>query len=93
MLPKCGDGGDDIAHQYRPSIRNPTRIKATGILRMDGFDAINTGTTGLGPPAGLYPYGFVKRTEVKPYWDMAIAVHARRPHVLDRKERQFPART
>ncbi len=38
---------------------------------MDGFDAINTGTQGLGRLAGLYPYGFVKRTEVKPYWDMA----------------------
>ncbi|HVA34163.1 MAG TPA: alkaline phosphatase family protein, partial [Candidatus Baltobacteraceae bacterium] len=37
--------------------------------KMDGFDKI-TFTTG-GRPAGLYPYAYVKRSEIPEYWTMA----------------------
>jgi len=39
--------------------------------KMDGFDLITFGTTGAGTPAKLYPYAFVERSEIKPYWDLA----------------------
>ena len=39
--------------------------------KMDGFDTIGFGTAGGGGPAGFYPYAYVVRREVQPYWDMA----------------------
>jgi phospholipase C len=38
---------------------------------MDGFDKDYLGMTGLGGPAHFYPYAFVNRSEVRPYWDIA----------------------
>jgi phospholipase C len=38
---------------------------------MDGFDLIYFGPDGDGPPAKLYPYAYVDRSETKPYWDLA----------------------
>ena len=38
---------------------------------MDGFDLNRFGTTGNGPPAGLYPYAYVERSETKTYWSIA----------------------
>lgn len=58
-------GGTDIAHDH-----------ATFLLeydggKMDGFDLIRSGTGGTGNFAKLYPYAYVERHEVKPYWDLA----------------------
>jgi phospholipase C len=39
--------------------------------KMDGFDLIRFGSGGTGPPAKLYPYAYVERSEIKPYWDLA----------------------
>jgi phospholipase C len=90
-FPHCGDGGADIAHQYSTFQIESDPDKATGLLRMDGFDAINTGTTGLGPPAGLYPYGFVERREVRPYWDMASQYTLADHMFSTEKSDSFPA--
>ncbi|HEY1653906.1 MAG TPA: alkaline phosphatase family protein [Candidatus Tumulicola sp.] len=39
---------------------------------MDGFGSIFKGTNGSHqPPAKTYPYAYVVRREIKPYWDMA----------------------
>jgi phospholipase C len=38
---------------------------------MNGFDLIHFGSGGGGPPAKLYPYAYVERSETKPYWDLA----------------------
>jgi phospholipase C len=38
---------------------------------MDGFDLIHFGANGSGPPAQLYPYAYVERSETKPYWGLA----------------------
>ena len=39
--------------------------------KMDGFDTINYGTQGSQSPARFYPYAYVVRREVEPYWDLA----------------------
>jgi phospholipase C len=39
--------------------------------KMDGFNLITLGTAGGGAPAKLYPYAYVERSQVKPYWDLA----------------------
>ena len=39
--------------------------------KMDGFDTISFGTAGGNGPALFYPYAYVVRREVQPYWDMA----------------------
>ena len=41
------------------------------VCRMDGFDMISLGPGRGGPPARLYPYAYVVRSETKPYWDLA----------------------
>jgi phospholipase C len=58
-------GGKDIEHGHRAFEAEYDGGK------MDGFDAIRQGTVGIGPWAGLYPYAYVVRREVQPYWDMA----------------------
>jgi phospholipase C len=58
-------GGHDIEHEHEQFVAEYDGAK------MDGFDEDYLGTTGLGGPARLYPYAFVKRSEVQPYWDMA----------------------
>ncbi len=40
--------------------------------KMDGFDRIDFGYRGDGPPAHLYPYAYVDKFETKPYWDLAM---------------------
>jgi phospholipase C len=64
-------GGHDIEHEHSTFLDESDADPQTGALRMDGFDKDYIGTTGTGGPAGLYPYAFVKRSEVQPYWDMA----------------------
>lgn len=39
--------------------------------KMDGFDLITLGTGGGAGAAGLYPYAYIQRKEVQPYWDLA----------------------
>lgn len=39
--------------------------------KMDGFNLITYGTGGGQGNAKLYPYAYVERSEVKPYWDLA----------------------
>ncbi len=58
-------GGFDIEHEHE------TFLSEFDNGKMDGFDTDYDGTTGNGPPAREYPYAFVERKEVKPYWDMA----------------------
>ncbi len=38
---------------------------------MDGFDLIHMGALGGGPKANLYPYQYVRPSDIKPYWTMA----------------------
>ena len=60
------DQGIDIEHGHRAF-----KVEYDG-GKMDGFGSIYQGTTGgSGNPAGKYPYAYVVRRELKPYWDMA----------------------
>lgn len=59
-------GGDDIEHDHRAF-----KVEFDG-GKMDGFGSIYKGTVGRGAtPAGTYPYSYVRRSDVQPYWDMA----------------------
>jgi phospholipase C len=58
-------GGVDIEHSHS------TLLAEYDGGKMDGFDTIGFGTTGQNGPAKFYPYAFVVRKEVQPYWDMA----------------------
>ncbi|HEY1653910.1 MAG TPA: alkaline phosphatase family protein [Candidatus Tumulicola sp.] len=60
------DQGKDIEHGHRAY-----EAEYDGGA-MDGFGSIFKGTAGSGqPPAKKYPYAYVVRHQVKPYWDMA----------------------
>jgi len=58
-------GGTDIGHDHASFL-----LEYDG-GKMDGFDLIRLGTGGTGAYARLYPYAYVERSEVKPYWDLA----------------------
>jgi phospholipase C len=58
-------GGTDIEHSHA------TFLAEYDGGKMDGFDTIKYGTQGSNGPAGFYPYAYVDRSQVKPYWDMA----------------------
>lgn len=58
-------GGVDIDHEHEAFVTEYNGGK------MDGFDLIYKGAAGTGPPAKLYPYSYVERSESKPYWDFA----------------------
>lgn len=60
-------GGRDIGHDHASF-----ELEYNG-GKMNGFDLINLGTAGTGSFARLYPYAYVQRSEVKPYWDLAAA--------------------
>lgn len=59
-------GGVDIDHSHQTSF-----VVEYDRGKLDGFDLIHFGSEGGGPPAKLYPYAYVERSEVQPYWDMA----------------------
>ena len=60
------DQGKDIEHGHRAFEVEYDNGK------MDGFGSIYQGTAGVGNlPAGTYPYAYVKRSDIQPYWDMA----------------------
>jgi phospholipase C len=89
-FPGC-NGGADIAHQYNTFITESDKDPKTGILRMDGFDAIQNGTNGGDGPAGLFPYSYVESSETKPYWDLA-SQYALADHMFStEKSDSFPA--
>ena len=75
-LETCGNlcvgfSGVDIEHSHR-TFEVEFDGPGPGLLgKMDGFDTINKGTTGQNGPALFYPYAYVVRREVRPYWDMA----------------------
>ncbi len=65
-LETCGClGGTDISHTHAS-----LELEYNG-GKMDGFDRISLGTSGSLGPAKFYPYAYVERSEVQPYWDMA----------------------
>ncbi|HEY5425428.1 MAG TPA: alkaline phosphatase family protein, partial [Candidatus Tumulicola sp.] len=64
-----GFSGTDIAHSHATFETECNRQGST--CKLDGFDAIQFGTTGQSGWAGLYPYAYVVRREVQPYWYMA----------------------
>ena len=60
------DGGQDLEHGHR------AYEAEFDDGQMDGFGSIYKGTNGSQqPPAKTYPYSYVVRREVRPYWDMA----------------------
>jgi phospholipase C len=60
-----GGGGRDIQHDH-PGFE--TEFNGG---KMNGFDLIASGTVGNEGWAGLYPYAYVERSEVAPYWTLA----------------------
>ncbi len=58
-------GGQDIGHDHAVF---ETEFDGG---KMDGFNDIPSGTAGNGPPALLYPYAYVEKSETKPYWNLA----------------------
>jgi phospholipase C len=63
--------GTDIDHSHHGFEIECDFDKATDSCRNDGFDKIRYGESGDGPPAKLYPYAYVERSETKAYWDFA----------------------
>ena len=39
--------------------------------KMDGFNQESMNACGQGPPAGMYPYQYVEKSQIAPYWDIA----------------------
>jgi phospholipase C len=60
-------GGTDIGHDHKAF-----EIEFDG-GKMDGFNSIPFGTASTGPPAKLYPYAYVEKSETQPYWNLAKA--------------------
>ena len=65
------EGGIDIDHGHQAFKTETDEDPATHVYRMDGFGSIDYSGTRTGTPAGTYPYAYVQRKEVQPYWDMA----------------------
>ncbi len=60
------DQGKDIEHGHRAFEAELDNGK------LDGFGSIYQGTNGSQqPPAGTFPYSYVRRSDIKPYWEMA----------------------
>ncbi len=63
--------GTDIDHSHHGFEVECDFDKAAGQCRNDAFDKIRFGESGNGPPAKLYPYAYIERSETKAYWDFA----------------------
>jgi phospholipase C len=74
--------GTDIDHSHHGFEIECDFDKATDSCRNDGFDKIRYGESGTGPPAKLYPYAYVERSESKAYWDFASR-YALADHMFD----------
>jgi phospholipase C len=64
--------GTDIDHSHH-GWEIECDATASNVCQMDGFDLIRYGESGGGYLAKTFPYAYVDRTEVKPYWDLAKA--------------------
>ncbi len=66
----ASEGGKDICHSHQCFVIecDPDAAK---VCRNDGFDLIDFGETQGGPPAKLYPYSYVKHSDVEAYWKLA----------------------
>jgi phospholipase C len=62
--------GNDISHDHA-SFELECDPTPANLCRNDGFNQIAFGQNIGGPPAKLYPYAFVNRSETKAYWDFA----------------------
>ncbi|HVR45515.1 MAG TPA: alkaline phosphatase family protein [Candidatus Binatia bacterium] len=62
--------GTDISHSHGAFVVE-CDPNASNVCQNDGFDKITFGQALYGPPAKLYPYRAVKRSETKAYWDFA----------------------
>ena len=57
--------GQDLQHGWQMAINNWNKGS------MNGFDLNEYGSTAGGPSAGTYPYAYIERSLVAPYWAMA----------------------
>ncbi len=62
--------GTDISHSHGAFVVE-CDPNASNVCQNDGFDLITFGQALYGPPAKLYPYRAVVRSETKAYWDFA----------------------
>jgi phospholipase C len=62
--------GIDIDHSHN-AFKIECDANASNVCQNDGFNLIRIGESGQGPPAKLYPYAYVDRSETKPYWNLA----------------------
>jgi phospholipase C len=63
-------GGKDICHSHQ-CFEIECDPDSTNVCRNDGFDLIDFGEFQGGPPAKLYPYSYVRRSDTQPYWELA----------------------
>jgi phospholipase C len=63
-------GGMDICHSHQ-CVEIECDPDSSKVCRNDGFDLIDFGESQDGPPAKLYPYAYVRRSDTKPYWNLA----------------------
>jgi phospholipase C len=62
--------GTDISHSHA-AFEVECDPNASNVCQNDGFDLITFGQALYGPPAKLYPYRAVERSQTKAYWDFA----------------------
>jgi phospholipase C len=63
-------GGVDLSTTHR-AFEIECDPTAAGVCRNDGFDVVNHGQGSSLTAAKTYPYSYVDRSEIKPYWDFA----------------------
>jgi phospholipase C len=63
-------GGRDICHTHE-CFEIECDPDAANVCRNDGFDLIAFGENNGGPPAKLYPYAYVRHSDVTTYWTLA----------------------
>jgi phospholipase C len=64
-------GGIDICHSHQCFQIECNLDKAKNVCRNDGFDLIDLGENQGGQPAKLYPYSYVRQSDVAAYWKLA----------------------
>jgi phospholipase C len=64
------ESGKDICHSHGCFVTE-CDADASNVCRNDGFDDITFGESSFGAPAKLYPYAYVRRSDVEPYWNLA----------------------
>jgi phospholipase C len=62
--------GKDIDHSHR-GYGIECNADASNVCQNNGFDLINLGESGQGPPAKAFPYAYIDRSESAPYWKLA----------------------